>query len=194
MFYTGYFQIFVFPKRKYPLGGRAKQNSGAFSTWQPGEVPFSRDCTGKKGNWSQAGDRGWEGDNSLLSLRKPAVWEKDLWNQTRKETSKMPHRSSLLCKHEKDRNSTFVMYWLSMVKTVKINTEHSFHYLCKTTIQLFADSIGIISEIRSYIEQGFCSGIRSSAKLRVANNAYNLEELDFVLLLPAMRNKGSEQS
>jgi len=43
---------------------------------------------------------------------------------------------------------------------------------------------GIISEIRSYRERFFFRGVKSSAKLMVANNASNLEDLDFVLLLP----------
>lgn len=87
----------------------AKQNSGAFSSCQTGEVPLSRNCTGKRRNWSQAGDRDKRGATACSVLSKPEVWEKDLWNQTRQEKSKMPRHSSLLCRHEMDRNSSFVM-------------------------------------------------------------------------------------
>lgn len=74
MFYIGYCQIFVFPKRSYPL---ERQNRIV--------VHFPADRQEKSFSVGTALERGetdpregTRGDNSSLCFNKPAIWEKDL--------------------------------------------------------------------------------------------------------------------
>lgn len=126
---------YVFPKRRYPPGG-VKQNSGAFSSCQAGEVPFSRDCTGKKGNRSQAGGWRTRGRQQLTPSRQVSSLGKGSLKPNQEgKRAKCPIIRPRYANTRWTETAVLSCHRLSMVETVKMKTERSFHCRRKPTAQ-----------------------------------------------------------
>ena len=132
MFYIGYCQIFVFPKRRYPPGGqnrivvhfpagRQKSSLSVGTALERGETDPRQGAEDERGTTARSVSASQQ-SGKRISETKPE-----------RKRAKCPITHLRYANMRWTETAVLSCHQLSMAKMVKIKTECSFHYLCKAT-------------------------------------------------------------